>query len=495
MLAPHAPCPTPFNMTAHVLARADGLTDKLALQILHSEGSDDWRYGRLQRAVLGAGTGLLALGLQRGDRILMRLGNSPAFPVLYLAAIAVGLIPVPTAAALTVAEITPMATRLAPRLIVAELGVALPDIVCPVLLAQDVLAMQHLPPCVYDYGDANRLAYVVFTSGTSGSPMPVAHAHRAVWARQMMHRDWQGLMPADRLLHAGALSWTYTLGTGLLDPWTVGATALILGAGLGAADVPQLLHHHQATIFAATPGVYRQLLRQPLPHLPHLRHGLTAGEAMTPQLSAQWQAATATLVHPALGLSECNTFISGSPQRPAPAGSAGYAQSGRNIAVLDSEGVELPPDQPGTLAVHRDDPGLMLGYLDLPDATAARFIGAWFVTGDQVSRSADGAINYLGRDDDQMNPGGFRVSPLEVEAVMAQFSGVTDCAVITRQVQPGVQIIVCYYTADAALDETVLADFADRQLARYKQPRQFIWLDALPRNANNKVNRAALRRR
>lgn len=103
------PCPAPFNLAAHVLARAATWAEKPALEVLHPDGADVWSYARLEAAVRGCGTGLLALGLPAGARVLMRLGNTPAFPVLYLAAIAVGLVPVPTSAALTVPEITAMA--------------------------------------------------------------------------------------------------------------------------------------------------------------------------------------------------------------------------------------------------------------------------------------------------------------------------------------------------------------------------------------------------
>jgi acyl-coenzyme A synthetase/AMP-(fatty) acid ligase len=114
-------------------------------------------------------------------------------------------------------------------------------------------------------------------------------------------------------------------------------------------------------------------------------------------------------------MSEVSTFISASPARPAPPGASGYPQPGRRVAVLDADGAPVPRGAPGTLAVHRDDPGLFLGYLNQPEDTAARFAGDWFLTGDTVSMADDGAITYLGRDDDMMNAGGYRVSPLEVE--------------------------------------------------------------------------------
>jgi acyl-coenzyme A synthetase/AMP-(fatty) acid ligase len=226
------------------------------------------------------------------------------------------------------------------------------------------------------------------------------------------------------------------------------------------------------------------MLRQPLPALPRLRHGLSAGETLPPELRRHWREATGTDIHEAIGLSECSTFVSGSPGSPAPEGSTGYPQPGRRIAVL-ADGKPAPQ---GTLAVHRSDPGLMLGYWGDPEATARRFADDWFLTGDVVAADPDGALRYLGREDDQMNAGGFRVSPLEVEMAMAACPGIGEVAVTEVEVRPGVRVIGCFHTG--AADDP--AGHAARHLARWKAPRLFIRLDALPRNANNKLNRRAL---
>ncbi|WP_054303580.1 class I adenylate-forming enzyme family protein [Gemmobacter sp. LW-1] len=491
---PGAPIPVPaaFNLAAHVLAAGAATPDKPALQIVRPTGAERWSYARLIAAVRGAATGLLAEGLHPGDRVLLRLGNEPAFAVAFLGAIAAGLVPVPTSAQLTGTEITAMASRLSPSLVIAGDGVALPDLPdIPVLAAARLAAMTDLPPAEWHMGRADRPAYIVFTSGTSGRPQAVVHAHRAILGRGLMHQGWEGLGPDDRLMHAGAFNWTYTLGTGLMDPWTVGATALIPGAGVTPAQLPLLLKRFDATIFAAAPGVIRQMLRGTLPTLPRLRHGLSAGETLIPALRSQWQAATGTDLHEALGMSECSTFISGSPDRPAPVGCAGFPQAGRRIAVLGDAG-PVPRGTPGTLAVGADDPGLMLGYLDAPEATEARFRGGWFLTGDQVCMREEGAITYLGRDDDQMNPGGYRVSPMEIEAALAHLPGVEDLAVTEVEVSPGNRVIAAFYTGPAALDPAPLETAAAASLARYKQPRIWQQVAALPRNPNGKLNRRAL---
>ena len=481
-------------MARHVLeASVARAPDRMALQIISPKGAERWSYGRLMAAVRGCGTGLLGLGLRPGDKVLMRLGNVVEFPVLFLGAIAAGLVPVPTSAALTGAEITRMAALVQPALIVAGEGVALPDpLPCRVVTAADVAGWARLPPCDWDMGDPGRLAYVVFTSGTSGRAQAVAHAHRAIWARGMMHQGWEGIGDGDRVLHAGAFNWTYTLGTGLMDPWTVGAVAMVPAPGVEAAALPLLMKRFDVTVFAAAPGVYRQMLRGPMPALPKLRHGLSAGEAMGEALRAAWEAATGRPLHEALGMTEVSTYVSGSPARPARAGMAGWVQAGRRVAVLGGDGQPVPRGERGVLAVHRSDPGLMLGYLGDPAATAARYQGEWFVTGDLAEMAEDGAIRFAGRADDLMNPGGFRVSPLEVEAVMAACPGVVECAVTEVEVKPGVRVIGCFYLGAAPLDEAALAAHAGANLARWKQPRLWVRVDALPRSANNKLNRRAL---
>lgn len=467
-------------MAAYVLGAADRLTDKPALEVL---GGETWSFGQLQRRVARCAGGLMGQGLQPGDRVMFRLGNSPSFPVAYLACIWAGLIPVPVSSQLTEAEITEVARQTAPRAILHDPGVSLPQpCSCPVLTA-----LPDAAPVPAVMGDANRLAYIVFTSGTSGKPRGVCHAHRAIWARRMMWDGWYGLREDDRMLHAGAFNWTYTLGTGLMDPWSIGATALIPAKGTDVAHLGVLCADAKASIFAAAPGVYRQLLKSELPPLPHLRHGLSAGEALPEGVRAAWQQATGCAVHEALGMSECSTFISGSPAQPAPIGTCGRPQPRRRVAVLQ-DGAPAPYDQPGLLAISRDDPGLMLGYLGDPPLE-----GAWFTTGDTVSMSREGWMRYHGRADDMMNAGGFRVSPLEVEGAFASVSGVLECAAASVEIKRDTQVIALFYTAATPLSEEALRAHAQGLLARYKQPRLYIHREALPKGGNGKLNRRSLR--
>lgn len=467
-------------MAEYVLSHADRLADKPALAVTGLAGMV-LSYAALKARVRAVAGGLLETGLTPGDRVLFRLGNSPDFPIAYLACIWAGLVPVPTSAQLTTHEVTLIATEVAPALILAASGLALPEgQSCPVLT--DLPTGKPREPAL---GNPNRLAYIIFTSGTSGSPRGVCHAHRAIWARRMMHEGWYGLSEVDRVMHAGAFNWTYTLGTGLMDPWSLGATAVIPGEGTTADMLATLIKDHGTTIFAAAPGVFRKMLKTDLPKMPHLRHGLSAGEHLGEPLRQAWRAATGTGLHQALGMSEVSTFISSSPACPAPPGSSGRPQPGRRITILD-KGAPVPFDTPGILAIGTGDPGLMLGYLG-----ETGIDGDWFETGDMAQMAADGTITYLGRADDVMTAGGYRVSPMEVEACFADLPELTSCAAVQVEVKQGATVIALCHTGTA--QEAKLKAHAQKLLARYKQPRLYIPLPELPYGPNGKLNRRALR--
>jgi acyl-coenzyme A synthetase/AMP-(fatty) acid ligase len=488
---PAAPCPAPFNMAAHVLAHARVSGDKTALCVLHAKRSDDWSFDELARCVRATGTGLLRAGLRPGQIVLMRLGNEVEFPIAYLGCISAGLVPVPTSPLLTVPETAAIIDQLTPAAVLHDPSVACAD--HPRRIDVSALrAMRALPPCDWHMGDPDRLGYIVYTSGTSGRARAVAHAHRAIWARRMMVDGWYGLRGDDRLCHAGAFNWTYTMGTGLMDPWASGATALIPAPGTDIAALPALLRDHGATLFAAAPGVFRKMLqgRHRL-DLPALRHGLCAGEKLSRALHGAWRAATGTDLFEAYGMSECSTFISSCPRQPAQGDALGCPQPGRRVAIIGKDG-PVAMGEAGIIAIHRDDPGLMLGYLDAPEETAQRMRGDWFATGDRGAMAPDGQITYLGRDDDMMNAGGYRVSPLEVEAALAHFPGLTQIGVAQVEVKPGVFVIAAFYTAPAPLDEAALRAYVKQNLARYKQPRAYIHLSSLPSGANGKLQRRAL---
>ena len=352
---------------------------------------------------------------------------------------------------------------------------------------------------------ADDPAYMIYTSGTTARPKGVVHAQRAAWGRQPMYDGWYGLTSADTMLHAGAFNWTYTLGTGLTDPWAIGATAVVY-TGEKTPDVwPRLIKASRATLFAAVPGVFRQILKHARPtreDLGTLRHGLIAGETPPTELFDEWREATGVDLYEALGMSEISTYISAGPTVPRRPGKIGKAQAGRSIAILpdaDDTGPDpltpLPPGTEGMLAVHRSDPGLMIGYWCRANEENDVWRGEWFIGGDRARIDEDGYVTHLGRANDVMKVLGYRVAPQEVEAVLVRHPDIAEAACFQHEVKPGVSIIVaCVVPTNSSVqpEPDDIVAFAAKYLADYKRPREIRVVSDLPKTPNGKIRRSDL---
>ncbi len=497
--------PLEFNLARHCVGRsAKSAPGKTALIVVSDAARPDlaerWTYGELDRCVRSVAAGLLAEGLVAGDRIVLRLPNTSDYALLFLGAISAGLVPIPISAQLTEGEAAFLLEDSGAAAIVqiGMQGIPAPP-GCRALDEHALVRLKATPPLSEHSATlAESPAYMIYTSGTTTRPKGVVHAHRTALGREPMHRDWQGLTANDVMLHAGAFNWSYTLGVGLIDPWACGATAVLYNGPKNIEAWPRLIKAVGATLFAAVPSLYRQMLKYcdlENDDLATLRHGLAAGERLSPEILENWKAATGKDIYEAFGMSECSTFVSNRAGMPIRLGSPGKPQRGRRIAILPLSGSTQPvsPGEVGLLAIHRDDPGLMLGYWRRPEEDHV-FRGEWFAGGDLAAFDADGYVWYHGRADDVMNAGGFRVSPLEVEAALVECPGVAEIAVAEYRAREDVSIIAAYVVRKegASVSADDITAFAQQRLAAYKRPRQVFFVHSLPRSANGKLLRRNL---
>jgi acyl-coenzyme A synthetase/AMP-(fatty) acid ligase len=477
------------------------------------------------RALAGRTTrfaGLLhALGIAPGDRVLIRLPNCLEYSVAFLGTMKHGALPVPTSTLLTADEVEYLARDSGAVAIVTDratwntLGASLarqPALRDAIVVGAGDARGGRL--AVHDFdarldaasGDvpphptrADDPAYLVYTSGTTGYPKGVLHAHRALLGRQPSSEYWFDFDPrGDRVLHAGKYNWTYVLGTGLMDPLYRGHTAIVCEGTMDAAAWPRRIARHGATVFIAVPTLYRQILQKTAAggrDVPSLRHCMSAGEQLPAQVLEEWRARFALDVYEGLGMTECSYYLCSTRSRPIRPGSAGFAQPGHAVTLRDpSTWDEVPVGAEGVLCIPRDDPGLMLGYWNQPEETARMFHGDWFVTGDHARRDADGYVWFLGRKDDLINTFGYRVSPFEVERVLKGHPDVGEVAAVGEEVGPGKVVVAAYVIArpgSGLAAEDVLA-YARDHLAAYKAPRVVHLVDDFPRTRNGKVLRRAL---
>lgn len=498
--------PARFNMARYCLARsAAQRAGKIALIVVSDadaplEEAERWTYGALDEAVRRVAAGLFAEGFRPGERLMIRMPNTSDYALLFFGAIAAGLVPLPSSSQLTETEADFLLADSRAAAVAIAGGMHVDAGRARIVDEATVARLKaHAPLADYADTEANDPAFLVYTSGTSGRPKGVLHAQRSAWGRRPMYRGWYGMGADDIVLHAGAFNWTYTLGVGLTDPWAVGATTVLYNGPKDVQVWPKLLERTRATLFAAVPTLYRQILKYcdlGAYDLSALRHGLTAGEALSPALLDQWRATTGKNLYEALGMSECSTYVSTGPAMQIRPGSPGKPQPGRCVAALPIDGGTdpVPAGEIGLLAVHRSDPGLMLGYWQRPEEEAEVYRGDWFIGGDLASFDADGYLWYHGRADDVMNAMGYRVSPAEVEAALADHPDVGEVAVTEIHVRDDVSVVAAFVVPKDASepDAASILAHAEKRLAAYKRPREIVFVESLPRTANGKVVRRAL---
>jgi len=464
------------------------------------------------------------LNVKVGDRVLIRLPNSLDYPIAFLGAMKMGAISVPTSTLLTAEEVAYLAKDSGATVLVidAPAWYAMePQLVADlknmpnlkhVLLSQttdtqphahlNVLGLENSLAVTHKFDKAHRTqaedpAYLVYTSGTTGYPKGVLHAHRALLGRQPAAKYWFNYSDSanDRIMHSGKFNWTYVLGTGLMDPLYLGKTVIVHEGKNDAQKWLDLIQKHQATIFIGVPTIYRQLLQKTTAGqagLPSMRHYMSAGEHLSDEVLTQWHARFGLNIYEAVGMSEFSYYLSQSQFRPIRPGSAGFPQPGHKIELLNPETLEpVAVGEEGMISVPLDDPGVFLNYWNLAEETAKYKHNGYFFTGDYAKYDADGYIWFLGRKDDIIKSFGYRVSPYEIERVYKGHPDVADCAAVGEEIEKDKLLVVIYVILkpEAKTSPDDLLAFGKQHLAAYKTPKTVYLANDFPRTKNGKILR------
>ncbi|HUY12929.1 MAG TPA: amino acid adenylation domain-containing protein [Terriglobia bacterium] len=401
-----------------------------------------------------------------------------------------------------------------------RISFVLADARVPVLLTQQRLAQNmaiagtHLVFLDTNWDDINRnsseapdaavtsedLAYVIYTSGSTGKPKGVEIQHRAVVNLLSSMRKQPGLASQDTMLAVTTLSFDIA-GLELFLPLCVGAK-LVIASREAAADGAQLLTRlirSGATVMQATPVTWKLLLEAGWGGNPRL-NVLCGGEAFPRELANEL-AKRASTVWNMYGPTE-TTIWSATGEVAAGEGPVliGPPIDNTQFYVLDADGQLVPIGVPGELHIGGD--GLARGYFNRPELTAEKFISNPFSknasarlykTGDLVRRLPDGAIEFLGRLDNQVKLRGFRIELGEIETVLARYPGVREAVVTVREDVPGDKRLVAYITSDQqALTVIAVREFLTGKLPNYMLPSAVVRLDSMPLTPNGKIDRKAL---
>jgi acetyl-CoA synthetase len=483
--------------------------NRLALKIVGADAAE-CTFAELSVASNRIANGLRSLGVKRGERILLMLGNVVPLWETMLAAMKLGAVVIPATTLLNTNDLKDRFDRGRVRHIVAN--------------AADAGKFDGLDPSVtriaVGNGPAGWLSYadlrkgsetftpdaptrvtdpmlLYFTSGTTSRPKLVEHNHRSYPVGHLITMYWIGLRPGDMHLNISSPGWAKHAYSCFFAPWNAGATIFILNQPrFHAKSMLDAIVENKVTTICAPPTVWRMFVQEDMKAWKtSLREVLSAGEPLNPEVIEHVQGVWGLTPREGYGQTETTLQIGCYPGQVVKPGSMGEESPGFRIRLLDPDGADV---EEGEVSIDLNPPptGLMRGY-QADDGSFMPLGQGAYRTGDVATKDADGYFTYVGRSDDVFKASDYRISPFELESALIEHQAVAEAAVVPAPDKVRMAVPKAYVTLAAGNEpnrETALSIFLHLRevLAPYKRVRRIEFTD-LPKTISGKIRRVELR--
>jgi acetyl-CoA synthetase len=487
--------------------------DRLALWIVEEDGGETRRtYAELSECTNRVANWMRGLGVRRGDRVILMLGNQVELWEALLAAMKLGAVIIPSATLLGPADLRDRVERGAVRHVVtrsvdAAKFAEVPGDYTRITVGEPVegwntfadayAASANFAPDSETHASDPLLLY--FTSGTTARPKLVLHTHASYPVGHLSTMYWIGLQPGDVHMNISSPGWAKHAWSNVFAPWNAEATVFLYNyTRFNATALLGQLVRCGVTTFCAPPTVWRMLIQEDLTawKVP-MRELVGAGEPLNPEVIEQVQRSWGLTIRDGFGQTETTAQIGNPPGQPIKAGSMGRPLPGYKIALIDP--LTEAPGEEGEICLDLSQRplGLMVGYQDDAQRTSAVMRDGYYHTGDIAARDAEGYITFVGRTDDVFKASDYRISPFELESVLIEHEAVAEAAVVPspdpiRLAVPKAYVVLAAgWEPNAATAEAILRFCRDR-LAPYKRIRR-IEFGELPKTISGKIRRVELR--
>lgn len=521
--------PDRLNIGAYVIDRhvAEGRGARVAAW---AEGRA-WTFADLREQTNRFANALSALGVRRGDRVMLRMGMRLETLIAFVGAIKLGAIVIPTSFLFREHEVEKILLNSE-----ASVAVSTPELLGPIeAVSARTPALRQLILCGADSGGdfpavgglrvfswerlmaeaaaefvsaptvRDDIAFVIYTSGTTGEPKGVQQAHQWLIGTGDPYNRMMVQMRSDDVCYQPQdWSFIYALGAGCLYPLMEGATIVVPRGRFAAEASFETIERHQVTVLAAVPTIYRMMLAvadaERRWRLDSLRAGVSAGESLPADTFNEFRRRFGVTIYDGLGQTESHIFVGNRLGMEIRPGSMGKPLPGYEVAILDDEGRPQKPGTPGYLVLRNDHPGLTVGYRKSAQRWAEVNHGPWYYTKDMAYVDADGYFWYVSRSDDLIKSRAYLISPKEVESALLEHPAVLEAAVVgIPDAQTGSRVKGFVTVRQDRKPSVELADnireHARRVIAPYKVPHEIEFMGELPKSPNGKILRRILRDR
>lgn len=517
--------PDNFNFGYDVVdAIAMESPEKRAMVWCNTEGEErTFTFGDIRRLSDRTANVLRSAGVKRGDHVMVCLKKHFEFWYVSIALHKLGAVMVPVTHMLTVKDLLYRMDCIAVKAIICTPQNGVPVNMrtaaeekapaCALFTVQeDVPGFQNLTKAVEAASeDLPRQETCVtdpmllyFTSGTTGYPKGVIHDFSYPLAHVVTAKYWQQAEDGGLHFTVAETGWAKSSWGKLYGQWLIGSAVMVFDFdNFDPKQLCTVINQYGVTSFCAPPTVYRYLTRKGIPEMPTLRHAVTAGEQLNPEVSRRFTQRTGLPLMEGYGQTETTVLLANFRGSENVVGSLGRPSPQYRVELRTSDGAMAPVGEIGEIVVVPKDGkrpiGIFSAYLNDPERYENAWRGGVYHTGDSAWQDADGNFWFHGRFDDLIKTGGFRVGPYEVENVLHEHPAVLECAVVGIPDEARGQAIKAFvvlnqgYAAGKDMEKE-LREFSNARMAEYKWIRVIEFVDTIPKTISGKICKAALRR-
>src|SRR5579871_4101780 len=528
----HLDVPEYFNFATDVIGKWAADPHKLAMFWIGQNGEErEITFAHFAEYSSRAANAFAALGIQKGDRVLVMLPRVPEWWESVLGLMKLGAVPIPCTTLLTpkdiqfraeIAEVSAIVTDEEGAAKFDQVRAECPTIRTAILVDGDTskanwtnyhsVVNEASPEFTGPKTRSDDACLVYFTSGTVGYPKMVLHTHASYpIGHTITGKYWLDLHEDDLHWNLSEMGWAKAAWSNLFGPWIMG-TAMFMQDARGkfnALETLELLNKYPISTLCGPPTAYRMLvLDEPMRYLKAhppkaLRHCVGAGEPLNPEVIKIWRDATGMTIRDGYGQTETVLLCANFPPLDVKPGSMGKPSPGFEVSIIDYDGSELPPNKEGDIAVKikpQRPTWMFKEYWRNPEASQNCVRGDWYITGDRAYKDEDGYFWFVGRADDVIISAGYRIGPFEVESALVEHPAVAESAVVASPDELRGEIVKAFvilapgYTASEQLAEE-LQEYVKKVTAPYKYPREIEFVTELPKTISGKIRRVELRER